>query len=81
MVQIRLKNYWYIWRRQNVLFQAGEHLRNQAGEHGISAQALLEAKNELLAMRQVNQVRSFFLSTALKGIKSKDVDESTINTI
>ena len=55
-------------RRPNVFFQAGEHLRNQAGEHGISAQALLEAKNELLAMRQVNKVRHCF-----NGLSSTEI--------
>ena len=47
--------------------QAGDWLTGQMGEHGLSGQALLEAKNELLALQQVNQQKD----TQVTGLQVK----------
>ena len=48
--------------------QAGTWLSGQQGEHGVSAQALLEAKNELLALQEINKQKELQIHGLQVGI-------------
>ena len=64
-------------------FQAGEMLKNVAGGHGISAAALLEAKNQVLALQQKlsgkeNELTK--IATKYSEITTKYSETSELNT-
>ncbi|KAK2169465.1 hypothetical protein NP493_1190g00022 [Ridgeia piscesae] len=57
---------------QQQLKQTSEWLKTESGGRGISAQALLEAKNELLALQQINRRNEGELHALRQAVAQRD---------
>ena len=53
--------------------QANEWLGSQLGEHGVSAETLLQAKNELIALQHESKKKDTQLSALQEAVQQRDV--------
>jgi len=58
--------FWYV-------NQANQWLHGHLGEHGLSTQTLLEAKNELIALQENNRAKEGQLVVLQETVRQRDI--------